>query len=304
MTSWYRSLRSDIGLPEHARGRGEAPPTSASMSSRVLYIASDARAVAGTPKRSITGWRSDGRCGWRRPPGRRWCRRRAGARPRARTTGCSPCAARCRSAGARDLEQRRGAVVQQIALVRARSLAGRRRDVVERRAEPDRAGDVRACPPRTCTAARSRSSSRTSPSGSCRRRPERRHRLEQRLAAVQHADAGRAVQLVPGRHVEIAVERLHVDRQVIRRLRRRRPAPARPRACASSTIVATGLMVPSAFDMWVTDSSFVRGVSSALELVEQQLAAIVDRRDPQVRAASPRTAAATGRCWSGAPSPR
>ena len=46
----------------------------------------------------------------------------------------------------------------------------------------------------------------------------RRHRLEQLRLAVQHADAGRAVQLVAREHVEVAVERLHVDGQVRRRL--------------------------------------------------------------------------------------
>ena len=37
--------------------------------------------------------------------------------------------------------------------------------------------------------------------------------------AVEHADAGRAVELVPGGDVEVAAERLHVDRHVRRRLR-------------------------------------------------------------------------------------
>ena len=39
------------------------------------------------------------------------------------------------------------------------------------------------------------------------------------LRAVEHADAGRAVELVACRHVEIAVERAHVDRHVVGRLR-------------------------------------------------------------------------------------
>ena len=34
----------------------------------------------GTPKRSISGWRSGGRCGWPPLPGRAWCRCRAGGR--------------------------------------------------------------------------------------------------------------------------------------------------------------------------------------------------------------------------------
>ena len=47
----------------------------------------------------------------------------------------------------------------------------------------------------------------------------RRHRFEQRGLAVEHADAGGPEQLVPGEGVEIAVERLHVDRHVRHGLR-------------------------------------------------------------------------------------
>ena len=41
----------------------------------------------------------------------------------------------------------------------------------------------------------------------------RRHRREQLVAAVKHADAGRPIRLVAGKHIKIAVERLHVDVQ-------------------------------------------------------------------------------------------
>ena len=47
----------------------------------------------------------------------------------------------------------------------------------------------------------------------------RRHRLEQRRRAVEHADAGRAEHLVSRERVEVAAERLHVDRHVRDRLR-------------------------------------------------------------------------------------
>ena len=42
----------------------------------------------------------------------------------------------------------------------------------------------------------------------------RRHRVEQRRLPVEHADAGRPEDLVAGERVEVAVERLHVDRHV------------------------------------------------------------------------------------------
>jgi hypothetical protein len=46
----------------------------------------------------------------------------------------------------------------------------------------------------------------------------RRHRFEQRLAAVQYADARRSDHLVSGEAVEIAIQRLHVDDAVRHRL--------------------------------------------------------------------------------------
>ena len=45
-----------------------------------------------------------------------------------------------------------------------------------------------------------------------------RHGLEQRRLAVEHADAGRPVELVAGEGIEIAVEVLHVDRRDAPRL--------------------------------------------------------------------------------------
>ena len=92
---------------------------------------------------------------------------------------------------------------------------------------------------------------------------ERRHRLEHGLAAVEHADAGRAVDLVAGE-----------ARRSPRRAPARRPAmwydrlrpvdqhgARRPRAPARRSR-ATGLIVPSAFDRCTTATIFVRGVSS------------------------------------------
>ena len=109
----------------------------------------------------------------------------------------------------------------------------------------------------------------------------RRHRFQQRGLAVEHADAGRAEHLVPGEGVEIAIERLHVDRADAAPPARHRPAPERPCACASSMICCTGLTVPSALETCVTATSFVRGPSRRCELVQHQLAAIVDRHDLQ-----------------------
>jgi hypothetical protein len=74
-----------------------------------------------------------------------------------------------------------------------------------------------------------------------------RHALEQRLAAVQHADAGGAEHLVAGEGVEIAAQFLHVDGMCGTAW-----APSTsvvmPRALAAATRRRTGSTVPSALD--------------------------------------------------------
>src|SRR5688500_18507696 len=47
---------------------------------------------------------------------------------------------------------------------------------------------------------------------------ERRHRGKVRMLAIEYADAGRAVQLVPGKNVEIAIKRAYIDIEMHRRL--------------------------------------------------------------------------------------
>ncbi len=58
----------------------------------------------------------------------------------------------------------------------------------------------------------------TGPRGSSRRRIEWRHRFEQRFAAVQNADTGRAEHFVRRKGVEIDASALHIDRHVRRGL--------------------------------------------------------------------------------------
>ena len=103
------------------------------------------------------------------------------------------------------------------------------------------------------------------------------------MLAVEHADAGRAVELVAGEDIEVAVEVLHVDVEVHRAL-----APSTstgmPRACASRTTSFTGTTVPSTFDMWVIATILVRGVSSFSNSSMQEIAVVVDRRPFEHRA--------------------
>ncbi len=90
--------------------------------------------------------------------------------------------------------------------------------------------------------------------------------------------------LWPEKHVEVAVERLHVDRHVRDGLR---AVDEHARAVAmrhrrSSRAPAT--MVPSAFETCVNDDEPRPRAEQLLVLLEDDLAAIVDRRDPQARA--------------------
>ena len=90
---------------------------------------------------------------------------------------------------------------------------------------------------------------------------ERRHGLEMLVLAVEHADAGRPVELVTGEDVEIAAEVLHVDVEMDGGLRAV-DSTGMPRACARRTTSFTGTRVPSMFDMWVIATILVRGESS------------------------------------------
>ena len=54
-----------------------------------------------------------------------------------------------------------------------------------------------------------------------------RHRRQQLVAAVEHADAGRPVGLVAGKDIEIAIEGLHIDRRAAAPPGSRRSAPSR-----------------------------------------------------------------------------
>ncbi len=133
----------------------------------------------------------------------------------------------------------------------------------------------------------------------------RRHRLEQLLAAVQHADAGRAEHLVAGEAVEIAAERLHVDHARAARPARRRAAPGRRAACAHrdeslhrhDRAERIG-DVREREQAWCADRS---GCSNA----SKSTSPVCDDRDHlQLRAGLLAHAAATARCWRGAPARR
>ena len=117
--------------------------------------------------------------------------------------------------------------------------------------------------------------------------------------AVDDADAGRREDLVAREHVEVAVERLHVDRHVRDGLR---AVDQHARAVAVRDLDHLARRRDRAER--VRDLRERRRAASAAEqllvLVEQDLAAVVDRRDAQPRALLGARAAATARCSRGA----
>ena len=178
--------------------------------------------------------RSGGRRARRRRGGRGSRRRRAGATPRARTTTSAP-----RAVGvARAVDRQPGHVGEalervagEVALVRADRapcpIAGTKSTAAPRpiaSAIVRRAGLELRRRPRPADLVEAATDGDHVPAAE-----ERRHRLEQLAAAVQDADAGRAVGLVPGPGVEVGVDRADVDRASAARpasRRRRTTAPA------------------------------------------------------------------------------
>ena len=106
---------------------------------------------------------------------------------------------------------------------------------------------------------------------------ERRHGGELLVLAVEHADAGRAVELVAGEDVEVAVDVLHVDVEMHRRL-----APSTstgmPRACASRTTSFTGTMRAEHVRHVGDRDHLGARRQQLLEFVDQEIALVVDRR--------------------------
>ena len=211
------------------------PATSASASSRVLYIANEARPVAGHVEAHHQRLRAV----------------MAGAdgdplfiEDRADVVRVNAFEHEGDDAGlfrrgaddaqAVDFEQAFRGVVKQILFVRGDRVDADRGDVVERRGQADDAFDVRRA---RFEFVRQRVVGRlleTDGEDHVAAALPRRHGVEDRLLAVQHAGAGRAVDLVRGERVEVAVELANVDvkmrnalRAVDERRWRRRRARAR-----------------------------------------------------------------------------
>ena len=131
---------------------------------------------------------------------------------------------------------------------------------------------------------------------------ERRHLLEQLLAAPQRARAARAGQLVAREGEEVAAERLHVDRAVRRRLRavddHDRVARVRPVADLADG-VERAERVRLVHDR---DQAHAALALDRRELVEVEAAVVGHADVAQRRRPSGWPATATAPCSSGAPS--
>ena len=158
-------------------------------------------------------------------------------------------------------------------------------EVVDRRAEPDRLGDRRACRPRTCAAARPRSSPRTGPCGSCARRVRNGSIASSSSARPQRAPMPLGPHILcAGEGEEVAAERLHVDRRWGAAWAASQTMIA-PCSCAHAASLSTWLIVPSELETRpVRDDLHVAAAGGLVEQVEPQLAVVVEREHPEVGA--------------------
>ena len=176
-------------------------------------------------------------------------------------------------------------VFEQVVLVRGDRGEVEAAQEVDRRAEADDAGDVRRARLELVRHRRPGASSRTMTVAIMSPPPWYGGiSSSQRALAVERAGAGRAVHLVRREREEVAADRLHVDRQVRRRLgavdehrHAARRAPARRSRAPAGWCRARSRRA-------MIDTIFVRSVEEPLELLEAQLAALVDRHDVQLGA--------------------
>ena len=130
---------------------------------------------------------------------------------------------------------------------------------------------------------------------------ERRHLLEQRAAAVQHADPGRAVGLVSGPGVEVGVDRAQVDRHLRDRLGAVDQHDGAHRVRPAHDL---GDRVDRAEHVRHVDDGHELGPAGQqlVERVEVELPVLEHGDVGKLGLRGPGRAAATGRCSSGAPS--
>ena len=135
--------------------------------------------------------------------------------------------------------------------------------IVDRRAEPDRAGDVGRAGLEAVRRLLELGLLEGDVEDHVAAALPGRHRRRAARSGLQHADAGRPIGLVAGEDVEVAAERLHIDRQPRRRLAAvDQHLGAVPRA-RDDDPVSTGTSAPVALARWVIATSRVRGDSSA-----------------------------------------
>ena len=161
-----------------------------------------------------------------------------------------------------DLAQPVVRIVHQPGFVGADARLADRRDIIDRGAEPDRLHDRRRAGLEFVRRLAVGDAVLEHLADHLAAAVERRHGGKMLVFAVEHADPGRAVKLVAGEGVKIAIDVAHVDVEMHRRLRavEQHRNAARMRDAASTSFAGTS--VPSMFDIWVMATSLVRGVSS------------------------------------------
>ena len=198
-----------------------SPAISRSMSAGVLWTANDARVVALVPEPAhqrlgavMAGAHADPLAAEDLADVVRVCALELERDQGAAVGGVG----RAMNREAGDLAQPGERLADEPELVLADPLDPERGDPVDRGAEADRLGDLRGARlelPRQVGPGRL--VGRDGPDHVAAA-DERRHLLEQLAAAVQHADPGRPVGLVPGPGVEVGVDRAQIDGDLRHRL--------------------------------------------------------------------------------------
>ena len=112
-----------------------------------------------------------------------------------------------------------GGMDEQFVFTRGHALEADRLDVIERRTEADKAGDVRRAGFELVRRIGKRGALEAHFTDHLAAAEEWRHRIKVRTACPEHAGTGWPEQLVSGQGVEIATQRAHVDAQMWRGLR-------------------------------------------------------------------------------------
>ncbi len=204
--------------------------------------------MAGRPSRSISGMAQWWPARMATPSWSRMVPRSCGCTPFSVKDSTAALARRpCRGCARRECASaRRWPQSSSSCSCAAACVDAQRFEEIHGRGQADGAADVGRAGLELVAAGRSRCCARSSPCGSCRRRPARAAWPPAALRrAIQHADAGGAVELVAGEAVEVRSPAPARPPRSAPRPARRRPAPARRRDARRRSRAAPAAWCPA-----------------------------------------------------------